>query len=290
MYVLDVEAAQPRHCHVEAWAPKVPGISEVLHARMVDYAYPAHCHETWAVLIVDDGAIRYDLDRRRCGAAGQTVTLLPPGVPHDGRPAAGASGFRKREIYLDCSFFPAELTGAAVDNTSISDPPLRAELSKLHDCLLAGPETMDAEARLARVGERITGHLTWVARPVPAPEPGIAWQLRQLLDDHLTGEVSLAWAAATLERSIPHLVRSFTRQFGLSPHAYVIGRRVDAARRLILRGAALADVAAAVGFYDQAHLTRHFKRHTATTPASYARSHAGRAAHPDCLVRNLLPN
>jgi hypothetical protein len=59
LYVLDVDAVQPGHCHVEAWAPKVPGISEVLHARLVDYAYPAHCHETWAVLIVDDGAIRW---------------------------------------------------------------------------------------------------------------------------------------------------------------------------------------------------------------------------------------
>jgi AraC-like DNA-binding protein len=273
LYVLDVDAALPGHCHVEAWAPKVPGISEVLHARMVEYAYPAHCHETWAVLIVDDGAIRYDLDRRRCGAAGQTVTLLPPGVTHNGRPAPGAREFRKREIYLDGAFFPAGLTGAAVDNTSISDPPLRAALAELHDCLRAGPETLDAEARLARIGERITGHLTREARPAAAPEPGIAWQLRQLLDDHLTSEVSLAWAAATLDRSVPHLVRSFTRQFGLSPHAYVVGRRVDAARRLMLRGAAPADVAVAVGFYDQAHFTRHFKRHTAATPASYARSH-----------------
>ena len=85
----------PGHCHVEAWAPKVPGISEVLHARMVDYAYPAHCHETWAVLIVDDGAIRYDLDRRRCEAAGQTVTLLPPGSNRTTaarRPARADSG------------------------------------------------------------------------------------------------------------------------------------------------------------------------------------------------------
>jgi AraC-like DNA-binding protein len=273
LYVLDVDAALPGHCHVEAWAPKVPGISEVLHARMVEYAYPAHCHETWAVLIVDDGAIRYDLDRRRCGAAGQTVTLLPPGVTHNGRPAPGAREFRKREIYLDGAFFPAGLTGAAVDNTSISDPPLRAALAELHDCLRAGPATLDAEARLARIGERITGHLTRGARPAAAPEPGVAWQLRQLLDDHLTSEVSLAWAAATLDRSVPHLVRSFTRQFGLSPHAYVVGRRVDAARRLMLRGAAPADVAVAVGFYDQAHFTRHFKRHTAATPASYARSH-----------------
>ena len=101
-----MDAQLPGRCHVEAWAPQVPGISEVFHARMVDYAYPAHCHETWAVLIVDDGAIRYDLDRRRCGAAGQTVTLLPPGVTHDGRPAPGASGFRKRELYLDGGLLP----------------------------------------------------------------------------------------------------------------------------------------------------------------------------------------
>jgi AraC-like DNA-binding protein len=277
LYVLDVDAVLPDSCRVEAWAPPVPGISEVLHARLVNYAYPAHCHETWAVLIVDDGAIRYDLDRRHCGAAGQTVTILPPGVPHNGGPAAGVSGFRKREIYLDGSFFPAGLTGAAVDNTNISDPHLRAAISDLHDCLLAGPEALDAEARLAWVGERITGHLSRLRPPVPAPEPGVAWQLRRLLDDHTSSQVSLAWAAVMLDRSIPHLVRSFTRQFGLSPHAYVTGRRIDAARRLLLRGAAPADVAAVVGFYDQAHFTRHFKRHTATTPGSYARSHPRRA-------------
>jgi AraC-like DNA-binding protein len=54
---------------------------------------------------------------------------------------------------------------------------------------------------------------------------------------------------------------------------YVIGRRIDAARRLLLQGAARAYAATAVGFYDQAHLTGHFKRYTATTPAGYARSH-----------------
>ncbi len=278
LYDLDVDAEWPGRCHVEAWAPQVAGISEVFHARLVKYAYPPHCHETWAVLIVDDGAIRYDLDRRRCGAAGQTVTILPPGVAHDGRPAPGATGFCKRELYLDPAFLPAELTGAAVDHTAISDPPLRAALSQLHDCLLQDPEDLDAVARLALIAQRITGHLTRELHPAPAPEPGIAGQLRQLLDEHITGQVSLAGAAATLDRTIPHLVRSFTHQFGLSPHAYVIGRRIDAARRLMLGGAAPADVATAVGFYDQAHFTRHFKRHTATTPASYARSHTRQAA------------
>lgn len=278
-----MQAELPGQCQVEAWAPQVPGIREVFHARLVDYAYPPHCHETWAVLIVDAGAIAYDLDRRRCGAAGQGVTILPPGVPHDGRPAPGVRGFRKRELYFDPSFLPAELTGAAVDHSAISDSPLRTALSQLHDCLLHDAEALDADARLALITERITGHLTRAPYPERAPEPGIAGQLRQLLDERSTGQIRLAEAAATLGRTVPHLVRSFTGHYGLSPYAYVIGRRIDAARRLLLEGAAPAYTATAVGFYDQAHLTRHFKKHTATTPAGYARSHTREA------VRKAVP-
>ena len=273
MYAFDVDAGLPAGCQVQAWAPQLPGIREVFHARLVGYAYPAHCHDSWAILIVDEGAIRYDLDRRRCEAAGQTVAILPPAVAHDGGPAPGASGFRKRELYLEGTYFPAGLTGAAVDHTSISDPPLRAAISRLHDCLRGDGAGLDAEARLALIGERITGHLARRPPVASSPEPGLAHRLRLFLDDHMTHPVTLASAAAALDRSVPHLVRSFTRQFGLSPHAYLTGCRIDVARRLLLQGAAPAEVATAVGFYDQAHFTRQFKRHTSATPSSYARSH-----------------
>jgi AraC-like DNA-binding protein len=275
---VDVEPL-PARCHVEAWVPPVPGIREVFHAHLVDYAYPPHCHDTWAVLIVDDGAIRYDLDRRERFAAGQTVTILPPGVPHDGGPAPGEAGFRKREFYLDDSALPAALAGAAVDRAAITDGPLRAGLARLHDRLAhdGADRGLDAEARLSLITERITGHLTRVPLPPPSPSRHLARQLRELLDARFTGDVSLSQAAALLDRSVPHLVRSFTREFGLSPHAYVTGRRVDTARRLLLGGTPPAEVAAAVGFYDQAHLTRHFRRYTSVTPAAYARSHPRRA-------------
>ena len=81
-------------------APAVPGIAEVFHARFTEHAYPMHVHDAWTLLIVDDGAVRYELDRHERGAARHTVTLLPPHVPHDGR-AATAHGFRKRVLYLD---------------------------------------------------------------------------------------------------------------------------------------------------------------------------------------------
>ena len=149
--VLDVlDAPTGRSCQVRAWRPNVPGISEVFHAQIVDYGYPLHAHDTWTVLIIDAGAIRYDLDSRQCGISGcEWVAVLPPGVVHDGRPAENAPGFRKRNLYLDQSFLPLELVGAAVDRTTLRDGQLRAALAHLHDGLEAGPEPLDAEARLA---------------------------------------------------------------------------------------------------------------------------------------------
>ncbi len=56
--------------------PDVPGIAEVLTARFVEHAYPLHTHDTWTLLLVEDGAVHYDLDRRPHDT-GRLVTLLP---------------------------------------------------------------------------------------------------------------------------------------------------------------------------------------------------------------------
>jgi AraC-like DNA-binding protein len=246
----------------------------VLHARLVDYAYPPHCHDTWTVLIIDHGAISYDLDMRHFGAAGLMVTVLPPGVVHDGQSAPGTEGFRKRTLYLDADFLPTSLVGAAVDHPTIDDDQLRWAIARLHDSLASGEEILDGEGRLASIGDRLRAHLSRTGQHDSPHEAGVAYRLRELLDAHTVEAISLQEAAGLLDRSVPHLVRSFTGQFGVSPHAYVTGRRVDDARRRLLRGDRPADVAASVGFYDQAHLTRHFKRHTSVTPAEYAASHS----------------
>ena len=72
-----------------------------------------------------------------------------------------------------------------------------------------------------------------------------------------------------------HLVRRFTAAFGLPPHRYLTGRRIEAgARRLLLAGRPSPTVAVAVGFHDQAHLHRHFAKLVGTTPARFARQGA----------------
>ncbi|MEV6212823.1 AraC family ligand binding domain-containing protein, partial [Kitasatospora sp. NPDC051914] len=183
---------------VSAWRPAVPGVVEVLHAHFTEHAYPMHVHDAWTVLIVDDGAVRYDLDRHERGTPNGTVSLLPPHVPHNGSPAT-AHGFRKRVLYLDMTQLDADFIGPAVDGPDLTDPVLRRRVGRLHTALARPGDELEAESRLALIGERLRGHL----RPrltVPASPPGrgIAHDLRDLLDARLLEATTLDRAARLL--------------------------------------------------------------------------------------------
>ncbi|MFF1870174.1 helix-turn-helix domain-containing protein [Kitasatospora herbaricolor] len=257
---------------VRAWRPPVAGVVEVFHARFTQHAYPMHVHDAWTLLIVDDGAVRYDLDRHRRGTPDDTVSLLPPQVPHNGSPAT-EQGFRKRVVYLDMTQLDERFIGPAVDSPDIVDPLLRRRVGQLHTVLADRGDEFEAESRLALIAERLRGHL----RPEPAfgsavPDHGIAGSLRDLLDERLVRGLALDEAAALVHAHPAHLVRAFSGAFGIAPHQYVVSRRIDLARRLLLDGQPAREVAIAAGFYDQSHLTRHFKRVVGTTPGRYARA------------------
>ncbi|GAB6983554.1 AraC family transcriptional regulator [Nocardioides pyridinolyticus] len=255
---------------IRAWRPPVAGVAEVLHAHFPDHAYPSHTHDTWTVLLVDIGTVRYGLDRHEHGALGDRVTLLPPGVPHDGR-SVEADGFRKRVVYLEPGLIGADRVGAAVDHPGWVEPALRREVSALHDVLDHPGDAFEAEVRVALVADALRQRLSGAAAAVRRDRP-VAHRLRDLLDAHVVDGLSLPEAAAALGVTPTHLVRSFGAEFGIPPHRYLTGRRLDRARRLLLAGERAADVAVAVGFHDQAHLTRHFRRLLGVPPAAYARS------------------
>ncbi|WUP97265.1 AraC family transcriptional regulator [Streptomyces sp. NBC_00247] len=269
MYVLGVTSVP----ETSAWRPPVPGVVEVFHAHFTEHAYPMHVHDAWTLLIVDDGAVRYDLDRYERGTPRDTVSLLPPHVPHNGSPAT-AHGFRKRVVYLDTTQLDVSLIGRAVGHPDFTEPLLRTRVGQLHAALAHPGDAFEAESRLAFVGERLRALLgPGPDRGGAAPDGrGVARDLRDLLDARLLDGLTLAEAARLVHAHPTHLVRAFSGAFGIAPHQYVTSRRVDLARRLLLDGRPPGEVAAAAGFHDQSHLSRHFKRIVGTTPGRYVRA------------------
>lgn len=241
-------------------------MQEVLHATFAQHAYPAHTHDSWAVMILDRGAVTYDLHRSEHHAVPAAVTLLPPFVPHDGRSATEGKAFRKRVLYLEPDWLPSRSRDVAVLTPTLADSTLVAGVSLIHVDLEAG-DALTAEGALLELRDDILELLGDTVRtPRDAP---LARRLRQMLDDRLEDTFTLAEAARTLGVTSNHLVRAFSQAYGIAPHRYVTGRRVDRARRLLLDGMAPAQVAVDAGFHDQSHLNRHFRHVLGTTPGAF---------------------
>jgi AraC-like DNA-binding protein len=108
--------------------------------------------------------------------------------------------------------------------------------------------------------------------------PSAVRDVRDLLPERLADPPTLAELADLTGLSQFALLRAFRAATGLPPHAYLNQLRVRQARLLLDEGVLAADVAAEVGFADQAHLTRHFKRVVGVPPAAYQRERLLRAS------------
>jgi AraC-like DNA-binding protein len=91
----------------------------------------------------------------------------------------------------------------------------------------------------------------------------------QYLEENYDQRRSLNKLADVSSFSTSHFLRTFTRVVGLTPLAYLTQFRIEAAASLLRTGVAIAEVAAAVGFTDQSHLTKRFKSILGVTPGQY---------------------
>ncbi|MEE8602971.1 helix-turn-helix transcriptional regulator [Euzebya tangerina] len=262
---------------VTAWRPDVPGVREALQARFRTHAYPPHVHTGWTILEVEEGVVEYRIDGRSRTAAPGAVTVLPPGVAHDGQAGRGAP-FKKRALYLDAPVLSDDHVGLAVDGGAIPDRSLRLLLGRAFAALADPREALAAEEAVATMLSRLDAVLAPGGGP---PPPGwsshaLAEDARARLDRSIRSGVPLATIAGSLGVSRAHLIRRFRATFGVTPHAYVIGRRVELARQRLLDGVPVATAAVDAGFFDQSHLTRHFVRHVGVTPGVYRTSRKAR--------------
>lgn len=252
---------------VSAWHPPVPALREAYHASF-DHAYPLHTHDDWTVLLVDSGAVAYALDGAEHHASPGALTLLPPGIPHDGRPAAAGASYRKRVLYFEAGWLPGWTPDAAADAPTLHDPATLRIVQAMHDALAAPGDLLAAEHDAIALREQILRHL---GRPTPTVrDTPLARRLRELLDGRYAEPLTITALASELDVHPSHLVRVFTQSYGIPPHRYLVSRRVDHARRLLVDGHRPAEVAARTGFHDQSHLTRHFRRILGTTPSAFA--------------------
>lgn len=254
---------------------------ETVRAHFEGHAYDPHWHDSYLVGITEQGLQQFNCRRQQHNSTPGKVFLLEPGDIHDGT-APQAGGFTYRTLYLDPNWLDRELRAQfenTPDNTQLSFASTLAEDPRLAIATASAFEAMHHdELRIVRqtaldhLLANLTSHLRWRTQLNPDPRlPLVAQRARDYLHSHLHQDIGLDDLAQVTGVDRFRLSRAFKAAFGMAPHAYLIQLRLTRARHLLARGELPANVAAALGFADQSHLGRWFKRAYRMTPADYRR-------------------
>lgn len=123
---------------------------------------------------------------------------------------------------------------------------------------------------------RLMGRAERQPRPPRGLTPAQLRRVTAYIEEHLDRDLSLATLAEVVGLSVSHLKTQFRRSLGVPVHTYVIQRRVERARSLLLRGSLPASqVALVAGFSHQSHMARCMRRVLGVTPTALARATAG---------------
>jgi len=239
-------------------------------------SFPRHAHDTYGIGRVRRGAQRSWSAAGWVEAGPGDLVMVNPGEVHDGQPL-GDAGRSWQMLYLEPALVEAAADEMLASRRSVpmwrpvaSDPLLADAFERLHARLAsrAGALACD-EAQLSLLATLFARHAAPLQPRGAAPAVARA---RQRLDDDPAHDPGLAALAAEAGLSRFQLLRAFARELGMTPHAYLVQRRLALARGLLDAGDSIAGAAAAAGFADQAHLTRLFRRSLGFTPAAYARA------------------
>lgn len=239
-------------------------------------SYPRHIHDQYGVGVVDAGGHSSWSGRGQVEAGPRSFICVNPGEVHDGR-AVAEQGRCWRMFYFDPAVIEQTrsdiLDGARSELTFRAPVFTDARLHPLFDAVFAygkGADSGDAmaiETSLLKLVAALVRHST--SKLTPGASTADIRRARQRIDDDPTAPLSLADLARESGVSRYQFLRAFARELGLTPHAYIMQKRLSSARRLILAGVNLADVATSSGFCDQSHLNRCFVRQFGVTPRRY---------------------
>ncbi|WP_407651944.1 helix-turn-helix domain-containing protein [Dongia soli] len=116
--------------------------------------------------------------------------------------------------------------------------------------------------------------------PMPAPQargglpPGATRRVLEYVETHLSEKIDLAVLAGVAGFSVFHFAREFKQTAGVTPHFYLLRKRVQRAKEMLAQtDLSLSEIALAAGFADQSHLARHFRRMVGSTPREFRWSH-----------------
>lgn len=247
---------------------KIGGV-EVTLSNSTNHVFPKHSHDEFYLGANLAGREKIWLDGKRSEASVDDITIYNPGQVQAAVPTP--YDWVYYSFYIQPQLV-AELTGLPLDEEFHRSVFAAPDIAKM--IIHAGAFALESHRQHDEVMERLsvllctlfnrTGSRTRLA--LSDRDAMLAMRAATRLKEDLLQPPSLTALAGELGLTSVQLVRLFTAHYGLPPFAWLRGEKLKMSRHLIVKGLPLSDIAAGLGFSDQAHFTHNFRDMFGVTP------------------------
>lgn len=242
-----------------------------------EVCYTRHAHEYFSIGAITAGRSTYLHEQSQFEVSTGTVVLMNPGDVHACNPIDDQP-WSYLMLYVDTPWltdlqhqlgFSHDLAFRRFAITHTDDVALFVELKALYEVLVDGEhDVLRKQSTAVEFFTELQQRLNPVDQPLREPN----FKLERAADyirDNCTQMLKLEDICEAAQLSPSYLIRAFKQRYGMTPHAFLINRRIQFAQDRLRSGKLIADVALEAGFADQAHFQRAFKQHLAATPGQY---------------------
>ncbi|WP_174362252.1 AraC family ligand binding domain-containing protein [uncultured Caballeronia sp.] len=249
-------------------------------ARLSDFRFERHYHLDYHVGMVTEGIQRQRHRGNTEFLAPGRISLMPPGEIHDGD-RYGDGAYVLKTFRLSPELFGAvaeEISGSNAEPTPagalLENAGLAARLINLHSTMqasaVASPLALQSEW-LTLFDRLFTQSRVVAPQSVKGRLRAEDWhRVKDYCHAHLAHKITLDELAALCGLERFHFLKLFRQTVGMTPHAWLVRLRLEQAASILhATSRSIADVAQDVGFYDQSHFNRAFRRAFGVAPSRY---------------------
>jgi AraC-like DNA-binding protein len=260
-----------------SWTTPEASELECFRADGLVHEYGRHAHSTWSIGIVDRGVGGAWYRGANRHAIRGELFAIAPGEVHTGYPV-GDRGLSYSILYVGDALIRDAVPNIGVSpvlpSIAIRDRTLAFRMGRLCRALEFSAPSLAIDTEPLTVLGCMFGRHGRVKTQRPAgKEPIHVIVIKEYLRAHMRRQVRLLELSDLTGLSKAYLIRSFHRIAGMPPYEWLLQLRIEAARKRLQQGCAISDLAFELGFADQSHFHRRFKRLTGMTPAAYAEGH-----------------
>ncbi len=237
------------------------------------YSIRRHSHGELAFGFVEEGSSRILCHPLEFDLVVNDAILIPPEIIHLCQPG-DTSQFKFKMLFVDPEWiqetFGLDTPAIKAQKSLLSPQDLKLK-SQFFYGFTSDQDPLQRESNAVLFFARLLFDIFCLA---PVKEKKLKKNIllaKNYLDHNFTQNIQLGDLEKICNQSKFSILRKFSQTYHLTPHAYVLNKRINLAKSILRKNHTVADTAVMCGFFDQSHFVKTFRKYVGVNPVDYKR-------------------